>query len=236
MILGLMRIRNEGRWIHAVVSAVLPLCDRMLILDDHSTDDTRGICASFGERVSVLESPFDGLNESRDKNYLLEQARAFHPDWCVLIDGDEILEPAGPNRIRTELERGPHSVYSLLVRFLWNSPSLVRVDGVYGSFRRPSIFRYHADSFFGATEYGGHFHCGNVPQNLPGTRGRLDARLYHLGYMSREDRVRKYQWYNASDPDNEAEDRYRHVVQGDIPEVPAHLKLKHAGPLVLERL
>jgi glycosyltransferase involved in cell wall biosynthesis len=235
VILGLMRIKNEGRWIHAVVSAVLPVCDGMLILDDHSTDDTRAICASFGDRVSVLESPFQGLNESRDKNYLLEQARSLRPDWCVLIDGDEVMEPAGPERIRAELDRGPHSVYSLRIRFLWNSPVTVRVDGVYGSFRRPSIFRYHEGACFQVTPWGGQFHCGSVPQNVTGTRGEIEADLYHLGYMSREDRLRKYQWYNASDPGNESEDCYRHVVQGDIPEVPAYLKLKHAGPLVLTR-
>jgi hypothetical protein len=64
----------------------------------------------------------------------------------------------------------------------------------------------------------------------------MNVRLYHLGYMCPEDRLRKYQWYNTIDPENESEDRYRHMVQGDIPEVPAHLKLKHAGPLRLVRL
>jgi hypothetical protein len=54
--------------------------------------------------------------------------------------------------------------------------------------------------------------------------------------MRRSDRLMKYRWYNTTDPNNEREDCYRHMVQGDLPEVPAYLKLKRAGPLRLERI
>jgi hypothetical protein len=60
------------------------------------------------------------------------------------------------------------------------------------------------------------------------------ARLIHYGYIDRAMRLAKYDFYNTLDPDNALEDRYRHIVAGDIPEVPAHITTKWAGPLKLE--
>jgi hypothetical protein len=62
------------------------------------------------------------------------------------------------------------------------------------------------------------------------------APLWHLGYNDLEDRVRKYAWYNQMDPNNQPEDCYRHMVQGDITEIPADAVLRHAGPLRLQML
>jgi hypothetical protein len=57
--------------------------------------------------------------------------------------------------------------------------------------------------------------------------------IIHYGYLCKEDRLRKYEMLNRVDPGNEAEDCYRHIVQGDVPEVPASAVLRHAGPLQL---
>ena len=99
MIAGMLRIKNEARWIRAVVASMFPVCERVVILDDHSEDDTVEICRSFGERVRVVESPFTGIDESRDKNHLLSEVRKLDPEWCLAIDGDEILEPAADRKI-----------------------------------------------------------------------------------------------------------------------------------------
>jgi glycosyltransferase involved in cell wall biosynthesis len=232
----MLRVKNEARWIRTVISSIRPLCDPIVVFDDHSDDATPDLCRSFGSGVTVLTSPFQGIDESRDKNFLLGEVMKSDPQWCLCTDGDELLESSGPGIIRGELAAARQSCFALRVAFLWNAPDTVRVDGVYGRFFRPSLFRALPGAAFSATLYGGHFHCGNVPADLLRDTGRMNVRLYHLGYMCPEDRLRKYQWYNTIDPENESEDRYRHMVQGDIPEVPAHLKLKHAGPLRLVRL
>ena len=235
-ITGMLRVKNEARWIRTVVSSILPLCAQVVVLDDHSDDDTAEICGAFSEQVTVLPTPFEGLDESRDKNYLLSEVMKLDPDWCLCIDGDEILDPAAPSLIRAELENPRAACYSLRIVFLWDAPNMMRTDGVYGRFFRPSLFRAGTGLTYPATPDGGHFHCGNAPVEIRGGAPHLDARILHLGYMSREDRVRKYRWYNETDPGNEAEDCYRHMVQGDLPEVPAEATLKHAGPLTLNRL
>jgi glycosyltransferase involved in cell wall biosynthesis len=235
-IAGMMRVRNEARWIRAAVGSILPVCEQVLVLDDRSEDRTPEICRELGDRVRVIPSPFTGLDERRDKNYLLGEAEATGADWCISIDGDEILERRGAQRIAAALDGALEESFSLRIVFLWNSPVTVRTDGVYGCFERPSIFRLGTGAQFPWTGCGGQFHCGNVPAGLRSGGVIEGARLFHLGYLWRSDRLAKYRWYTATDPNNEAEDGYLHIVQGDVAEAPAHARRKHAGPLRLERI
>jgi len=236
----MLRVKNEARWIERVIRSLQPLCERIFVFDDHSEDNTAEICESLDCRV--YRSPFTGVNEARDKNYLLQhvwhevnpQTRgADSQHWIVSVDGDEELEPNGPQLIKQAIMPGIHAL-TLKIVYLWDKPDQIRTDGIYGKFTRGSVFRmvspFHA---FRSTDGKANFHCGSVPKELLGQVRACNARLFHYGYLEREDRIRKYAWYNKLDPRNRAEDFYFHMVQGDIPEIPADRKLRHAGPLEL---
>jgi hypothetical protein len=98
------------------------------------------------------------------------------------------------------------------------------------------LFKVRKGYRWATTESGGNFHCCSVPKQLIGSARKCEVELLHLGYMDREDRKRKYEWYNRMDPNNGGEDHYRHMIQGDVPEIPAGEKLLHAGPLQLREL
>ena len=213
-----MRVKNEAEHIGEVLDGALRLCERALVFDDHSTDATPEICRALGDRVTIIRSPFEELDEARDKNYLLRELIAVTSDWVLWIDGDEVLERNGPDKIRRAVAvDGGVASYALRIAYLWDGPDQVRVDGVYGNFARPSLFRLAGQPLhaltFPATGVGGNFHCGNVPRGLVGGAGSLEVRLKHYGYISREQRQAKYRWYNEHDPNNEAEDRYRHIAE-----------------------
>lgn len=232
MNLGILRVRNEGRWIARCVGSILPVCERVLVMDDHSTDDTREICAAI-PGVTVLPSPFTGTDEARDKNWLLAHAMDLKPDWIVAIDGDEMLAPGAAEQLLKAMATPGHPCISLRVWYLWNSEEQVRTDGVYGDFHRESVFVPNGQKF--EVQRGKpNFHCGNVPYGCRQRRRVLQIPLLHFGYMHREDRERKYAWYNEIDPNNEREDTYRHVVIGDV--FPESAKFKHGGPLKLQPL
>jgi hypothetical protein len=155
--------------------------------------------------------------------------------WFVLaLDGDEILEESSPAAIRSALEQEPANCLSFRVLYCWNSLDQVRVDGVYGDFRRPSLFRLINPAFrFQKTPFGNgaNMHCPQVPQEYLHHAVNCDAKLLHLGYLHAEDRIRKYEWYNRIDPGNEAEDGYRHMVIGDS--FAADSRFRWGGPLRL---
>lgn len=235
MIYGMMRIKNEARWIERVLLEMLPVCEQILILDDHSTDETVQICRSI-KRVMVFESPFEGLQETRDKNWLLEQIeRIARPDdWILALDGDEELAPGAREEIlRLVSQPSGIDAYRFQVLYLWDRPDQIRVDRWYADFRRASLFRLRPGARFGSSNGGG-FHCGNTA----GARsvGNCDVKLLHWGYMNREDRIRKYEWYNAPDkqPIPMLEDNYKHMVVGDL--FPADSVFRWAGPLELRAL
>lgn len=234
---GFLRVKNESRWIHRVLKSLQPLCERIYLLDDHSADDTREIALSFPS-VSVYPSPFEGLDETRDKTYLLDCAIADDwADYLIAIDGDEELHKNSPERIRRLCEESQPLAASLRIMYLWDTEDQWRADGVYGRFYRPSIFRMMTGrrEFVGTTA-NGNLHCTNVPYSLIEHSVITDIRLLHWGYFDSQLRAKKHEYYNRVDPLNEREDFYRHIIQGDpFGPLPSD-RLLHAGPLQLAPL
>lgn len=241
---GMMNVRNEALWIKEVVQSMLPLCDLVFILDDHSTDGTLEICRDLGPQVRVFPSPFPdtGRDKARDKNFIYAQVRKVcaqdfvnesSPYWVLAIDGDEVLPKGAAEVIRKEVGSGeqPHS-WAFQVLYLWDSDTRVRYDRVYNKIFRPSLFRVINPIFvFNNTPFGGNSHCPNVPQDLIHGNRVSRVKLKHYGYRDKERRIRKWMEYIQVDPGNEGEDWYRHVVQGDVPSIPSEAVLKHAGPM-----
>ena len=230
-VIGMLRVKNEARWIERCLASILPLCDQIVVLDDHSDDDTLARCQAM-PKTYAFESPFEGLDEARDKNLLLSIAEEkYRAAWIIAIDGDEVLAPGSLDPLQMALH-SPFSCLSLRVRYLWDREDQLRTDGVYGDFHRESVFRPNGAAFPHNSD-GSNFHCGNVPPALRQKRAVLSQiELLHFGYLHREDRERKFAWYNARDPDNAREDRYRHMVIGDL--FPAESRFTHGGPLRLE--
>lgn len=232
MIVAMLRVKNEARWIEEVLASLKPCCDALYLFDDHSEDDTAELAMNSG--AVVINSPFEGIDEARDKDYLLHEiANECKPQttWVLCIDGDEVLEPAGPEKIK-RLSRGNADAYQFRILYLWNDRYTVRTDGVYGNFFRPSMFRLKPNQTFRRTSANANLHCSSVPASLFGRAEVSDVSLLHLGYMDKTDRIRKYEWYRNLDPNNSCEDGYRHVVLGDL--FPPESQFLHAGPLRLE--
>lgn len=250
-IIGLLRVKNESRWIDSVVRAISPICERVLVLDDKSDDSTPDICEAI-PGVTVYRSQTSTCDESRDKDFLLTKAYELIPDehkfgnphspwWGLLIDGDEELMAEDRDKVLQMAANPDAYAYHFRIPYLWNDENSVRVDGVYSrmaNLGRPSMFRLMNTNFrFMRTPFGnGHnFHCSSVPQEMLHHAQPSPARLKHWGYMHAEDRIRKYHYYNEKDPGNLAtEDLYRHIVIGDL--FPADSVFRHAGPLQIEPL
>ena len=241
---GMLRVRNESRWIARVIESLKPLCgDRIFVMDDDSTDDTAQLARAAGAVVYPDPFPGEALDEARDKNWLTRRViEECQPEWIFCVDGDEELEPMGAEKIFSVLRQPAVDCYAVRFLYLWDSPDTVRLDRWYSSFHRQSLFRAELGLGFSSlyAAAGIDVHSGLHVSNAPGAgevaTATMDVYMLHYGYMLREDRVRKYEYYNRIDPGNAMEDCYRHIVQGDIPEVPADAVLKYAGPLELRRL
>lgn len=235
MTFGLLRVRNEARWIQRAIRSIMPLCEDILVLDDHSNDGTADLCDDLG--CIVYRSSFEGIDETRDKDFLLAQVWALGAkvdDHCIMIDGDEVLHPDDVPAVTAAVEVAAVCC-SFHIVYLWDREDQVRIDRWYKEFRRPSLFRLTSTQLtFRRTAWGGNMHCSSAPAQLLDSIVPIPARLLHYGYLHREDRIRKYEWYNAVDPNNALEDQYRHMVVGDV--FPADSAFRWAGPLELRPL
>jgi glycosyltransferase involved in cell wall biosynthesis len=235
MTFGILRVKNEARWIERIVASLQPVCERILILDDHSTDATPDLCMALG--CTVFRSHFTDLHEARDKDFLLEQvwdAGAQVGDYCIMVDGDEELFSEDVPELRAAMQSGV-VCGSMHVLYLWDNEQQIRIDRWYREVRRPSLFRLiDRNLTFKRTQFGGNLHCSSAPVQVLERSVPLKVRLLHYGYLHREDRVRKFHWYNSIDPHNTFEDEYRHMVVGDL--FPANSKFRWAGPLELKAI
>lgn len=243
-IVAALRVRNEGRWIREVLTAI-KWCAGIYLMDDHSTDDTPSIASECG--AHVLPTPFGmDMDQARDKEWLISRIAAEYPigTWILMIDGDEELEADGESIIRRTLRTSPRGpAFSLQIRYLWNDINQVRMDGVYGHFKRPSLFHLPKDYSFRRSGIPGNHHVSCVPKAYLGSVQRCEAILWHYGYLHKEDRIRKWKFLNAKDgrniregydPRHPERGSYPHIVQGDVPQVSAGAILRHGGPLRLE--
>jgi glycosyltransferase involved in cell wall biosynthesis len=87
---------NEAETISDCLDS-LAWCDEILVVDSHSTDDTRAI-ARRNDRVRVIERPYFGA--ASQKNWAIDRCRF---DWVLILDADERVTPELRREVETVL-------------------------------------------------------------------------------------------------------------------------------------
>jgi GT2 family glycosyltransferase/2-polyprenyl-3-methyl-5-hydroxy-6-metoxy-1,4-benzoquinol methylase/glycosyltransferase involved in cell wall biosynthesis/Flp pilus assembly protein TadD len=219
-VIGMLRIKNEEKWIAKVLEKASPIVSGFVILDDGSTDNTPAICGTFSKVLRYDRQEEERVDEARDKNRLLKAALSYDPDWILALDGDEVLEDSAVSAIPKLLSSAPSDVTVIGVDFLymWDSDDAYRVDGKYRGINHPRLFKVSglgipSDNLaFSSTQHGSNFHCGSVPSNMPGRVFVSDIKVKHYGYFESEQRERKKAFYLAHDPEQAAHGYYDHLT------------------------
>lgn len=79
--------------------ASLAFCDEIIVVDSHSTDDTRELAAAAG--ATVIERDWPGFGPQKD-----HAAEAASHDWILQLDADERVTPELRAEIEALRERG----------------------------------------------------------------------------------------------------------------------------------
>jgi len=90
------------------IRSLLPLCDELVVNVPRSTDGTLAAVQQIGDqKIRIIESEWDeairtaGLAMSHHTNLALEQCTG---DWCVYIQGDEVLHERTLPAMRAAME------------------------------------------------------------------------------------------------------------------------------------
>ena len=186
--LGLMRVKNEGRWLEAALRSI-SFCDHVLILDDNSTDETPDICAQFKNFVTWIPKAEEVFHdEKNDRETLAYLAARYNPEWICNLAGDEVMLEDTWTRIEPLLPVA--NVIESLNLHLWNNPWTVRVDGNWKEQYRQTFWRFKPGKLTYAPD-----HCSIPDQITERPFTRAGVRMLHYASITAQDRRRHYDLY-----------------------------------------
>jgi len=105
-IVGSVLVRNEDVFVERSIRNVAAFCDRIHAVDHLSTDRT-------WELLQHLAAELDHLEITRSRHsalaHRLLEPYAGTPTWVLGVDGDELYDPKGLSRLRSDLLGGAHA-------------------------------------------------------------------------------------------------------------------------------
>jgi hypothetical protein len=124
---GFSFIKNAIRFqypIEEAVQSILPLCDEVIVAVGASEDNTRELVAGIApQKIKIIDTIWDdSLKEGRvlaaetDKAF---KAIGNDTDWCIYIQGDEVMHEAYHHHVRSAMEqwKDDKSVDGLLFKY-----------------------------------------------------------------------------------------------------------------------
>lgn len=107
-IIGILLVKNEDVFIERAIRNVASFCDKIIIADHQSTDQTFEICQRLAREYPHIDL--------RRISKIVESSDALVPyygtnTWIFAVDGDEVFDPAGLNQMRKRLLSGEFSEY-----------------------------------------------------------------------------------------------------------------------------
>lgn len=192
-LVAMMLMQNdENRFLRQVLEHVTSYADEIVILDDGSDDNSVEIAKSYPNTiVHQNETPHwwtHGENKLREQLYNLAIER--NPDWVLYIASDEVFEKRFEREVRSMLD-ADYNWYQFLLCHMWDEAHFISpiVDHKTIKF----LFRFDKDK--PRTFANMIMHCGGVPAYLfndpPANGLKTDIRIKHLGFIGKENRLRR---------------------------------------------
>ena len=107
-IIGICLIKNEDLFIEYAIRNCIDFCDKILILDNKSIDNTFNIITNLKSEYSKIS--IISVNNCKDTNKYINKY-AGTDTWIFGVDGDEIYDKSGLSNIRKLILDGKFNNY-----------------------------------------------------------------------------------------------------------------------------
>ena len=190
-------VRNEAdKHLARVLRHCARFSDRVLVLDDGSTDDSREVARACGAEVRERGGdPMWGQEAHARAQLYAWGAEAAGDGWLLICDADMLLS-ADPRPLTHATES---NAWAWPLYDLWDSEATYRCDGFWQGHRHPRVWMVRPRGItLGNPEWPTRgVHCGHLPVNAQLRAAVAPAAYYwlHLAYVDRGARLTKYGAY-----------------------------------------
>lgn len=217
-LIALIPTYNESERISDCLKSVENHCDGIIILDDDSTDQTYEMVQSKKLLLKVRKKR-NAFNDKQNRNILLDIAYYFHSEWFIFIDADERFDERFVDL--PEIMADPKiDVSGVWIANLWDNMGIYRTNmqdsnpiSKIGLWFRWRMFRNKGRMQITASRT---FHFSSVPY-MDYTKVSQTL-LLHIGYLTIQKRLSKYDFYQMEDPQNES--YYSDILEEKIETAP----------------
>lgn len=113
---GFTFIRNALTYDYPIVEAIrsiLPLCDEVIVAVGNSKDNTLDLVRNIDSKVRIIQTVWDENLRQSGRVLAIETDKAFDEisadsDWCIYIQGDEILPEQDHESVRNAMQKYLH--------------------------------------------------------------------------------------------------------------------------------
>lgn len=172
--------------IEEALRSILPLCDEVIVAVGQSSDNTRELVASIDPRIKIFDTVWDDQLKQDGRVLAAETDKAFNAisadtDWCIYIQGDEVLHEDGYEAIRSAMAKWKDvkSVDGLLLKYrhFFGSYEYVGAEG--GWYRHEIRVLKNNRSFFSYKDAQGFRKGDNKKLRVK----PVDAYIHHYGWV-----------------------------------------------------
>ena len=89
--------KNEDWIIDKTLSILIKFCDKIVIYDDNSTDNTKKICQKYDKVNFIKRKPRKNIwdrEEAKGLKELFDIVSSYNPKFILFLDADEIPTPS----------------------------------------------------------------------------------------------------------------------------------------------
>ncbi|MBW1699411.1 MAG: glycosyltransferase [Deltaproteobacteria bacterium] len=133
-VIGIVLVKNEDRFIERVVRNIVQFCDKIIILDNKSKDNTFEILTRLAAEFCHIE-----LQRIRDVDcshgFLLPYVNGDY--WIFAVDGDEIYDPGGLKLFKERLKKGNYDRWWVIFGNVLNCTEINEKKGYAKGFLAP---------------------------------------------------------------------------------------------------
>lgn len=92
------------------IRSILPLCDEVIVAVGDSNDGTRELVEALGEKIKIIDTVWDPTIQEGGRVLAVETDQAFQAispdtDWCIYIQGDEVMHEDGYEAVRSAMQK-----------------------------------------------------------------------------------------------------------------------------------